>query len=134
MRSAKTAITSIARTMTPPTAPSGFRLQNHATARHPRHIALSRSSAGFAGPIRSSGEAWEGDASPPPNLVSDARVENGIERVHGEIDENDAGDDQQVDALDHGIIPLVDGIKQEAAHPRQPEDRLDHDRATENLR
>src|SRR5712691_7530138 len=100
MRSAKTAITSMATTMTAPKAPSGFRRAN-------------RTSAG---------------------LVADAGIEDGIERVHGQIHEDDGGHDDEVDALDDGIVALGDRLEEEAAHAGQPKDRLDDDGTAEDLR
>src|SRR2546426_10781316 len=100
MRSAKTAMTSIAMTMTAPNVPRGFRRAARAIV----------------------------------DLVTDAGIEDGIERVHGEIDENDRGDDDEVDALDDRIVALGDRLEEEAPKPGQPEDRLDDDGAAEDLR
>ena len=45
--------------------------------------------------------------------------------------QHDHGDDEQVDALDHRIVALVDGVEEEPPHAGQPEDRLDDHRAAE---
>ena len=56
-------------------------------------------------------------------LVPDARVEEGVHRVHEEVHAHHHRDDDEVHALDHRIVPLVDGVEEEAAHAGQAEDR-----------
>src|SRR5213594_1032710 len=68
------------------------------------------------------------------DLVANAGIDDGIERVHGQVDEDDGADHDEVDALDHGIVALGDGLEEEAPKPGQPEDRLDDDGAAEDLR
>src|SRR5262245_40923004 len=121
---------SMAATMMPPMAPRGFRRANRNVHTIPSSTALPtaltpcRSSAGFACATPSGGPEGgaspssrgipgggsEGGRSPPPSLVSDARIEDGIERVDGEVHEDHGGDDHEVHPLDHRIVPLVDGV------------------------
>src|SRR5204862_3795178 len=61
------------------------------------------------------------------------RVEDRVERVDAEVDEDDDRHHDEVDALDHRIVSLVDRVEQEAAHARQPEDGLDDDGAADDL-
>src|SRR5262249_17693905 len=66
--------------------------------------------------------------------VPDARIEHRVEGVHDEVDEDDRRDDDEVHALDDGIVALIDRVEEEAAHPGQAKDRLDDDRAPDDLR
>src|SRR5262245_50136567 len=112
-RSANTAITSIATTMSPPSAPSGFRRANRPRARRlcAPTIWRSRAIAAF-GPATPSGTP-----TVLTRLVPDPRVEDRVERVDAEVDQDDDRDDDEVDALDDRIVALVDRVEQEAAHP-----------------
>src|SRR5688572_20951749 len=123
MRSANTAISSMAITMAAPTAPKGLRRANR------RHASGARAS------VRAGPPAWArgAGATPAGALVADAGVEDGIERVHAQVDEHDRGDDDEVDALDHRVVTLVDGIEEKAAHARQAEDRLDDHGGAQDL-
>src|SRR5688572_21234718 len=105
MRSANTAMSSMASTMTAPTAPSGLRRANR------QHASGARASD--RGPCA---RARRTGATPAPALVADAGVEDGIEGIHAQVDEHDRGDDDEVDALDHRVIALVDGVEKKAAH------------------
>src|SRR5262249_34536507 len=131
---------SMATTMTPPTAPRGFRRAKRTTVRpawpsvaprpgRPIRREGSRRTAG----IERVGCDVGGDPAPSDGLVPDPRVEQGIEGIHGQVDQHDDRDDDQVDALDDGIVPLRDGLEEEAAHTWQAEDRFDDDRAAEDL-
>src|SRR5215475_15180199 len=142
-------MTSMATTMKPPMAPSGFRRANRSvhtipsTTAPPIALTPCRSRAGFAcataeggacPPSRGiPGGGSEEGRSPPPSLVSDARIEDGIERVDGEVHEDHGGDDHEVHPLDHRIVPLVDGVEEETAHAGQAEDRLDDDGPADDL-
>src|SRR5438067_536398 len=55
-------------------------------------------------------------------LVPDARIEDGIERVHRQVDQDDGGDDDEVDALDDRIVALGDRLEEETPGHGQPED------------
>src|SRR6266481_6746640 len=66
--------------------------------------------------------------------VPDPRIEHGVQEIHEEIHEDDDRDYEQVDALDHRVIALEDGVEEKAAHARQLEDGLDDDRPAEDLR
>src|SRR5687768_6169852 len=104
MRSAKHAMSSIEMTMTAPAAPSGLRRANR------QHASGTRASVR----ARPRARARPAGATPAGALVADARVEDGIERVDDEVDEDDRGDDDEVDPLDHRVVTLVDGIEKEA--------------------
>src|SRR5262245_55018403 len=128
---------SMATTMMPRTAPRGFRRANrsvHPTTSStwpPPAVTPCRSSAGSACTMREAGS--EGGVRPPPTLVSDARIEDGIERIDGEVHEDHGGHDHEVHPLDHRIVPLVDGVEEKTAHAGQAEDRLDDDGPADDL-
>src|SRR5437879_408540 len=67
-------------------------------------------------------------------LVPDARIEDGIERVHRQVDQDDGGDDDEVDALDDRIVALGDRLEEETPEAGQAEDGLDDHGAAEDLR
>src|SRR5688572_12573908 len=67
-------------------------------------------------------------------LVPDSRVEKRIRRVDDEVHQDDDGDDHQIDALDHRVVALVDGVEEEAAHAGEAEDLLEDHGAAEDLR
>src|SRR5262249_58176050 len=114
---AKTASTSMARTRPAPSAPSGFRRTKRPTA-------------------RSGGEADQAAGAaarlPTASLVTDAGIEERIQGVHGQVEEDDHRHHHQVHALDDRVVPLVDGVEEEAADPGQAEDRLDHHGSAED--
>src|SRR5688572_14731804 len=65
------------------------------------------------------------------SMVPDARVDEAVEKVDGEVHQHDdAGDDQQA-PLDHRIIAAEDGIDHPFADPRPRKDSLRQDRAGE---
>src|SRR5215475_10809254 len=105
MRSAKTVISNMARTITPPMAPRGLRRANRWRERKVRPIAGPRrsSAAGLA-------PAIGGETVPTTRLMSvaDPRIQDGVEGVDGQVDEDDGRDHHQVDPLDDGVVPLVD--------------------------
>src|SRR5512132_3351820 len=136
IRSANTAISSMAITSAAPSAPSGLPRTNRSTARVPRATA-GRSARVRSPPLPASSARpwgpWPPSRGPAPSLVADAGVEDGIAGIDGEVDQHDERDDDQIDALDHRIVALVDRVEQEAAHPRQAEDRLDDHGAADDL-
>src|SRR5437867_11857323 len=67
-------------------------------------------------------------------LVPDARIEDGIERVHRQVDQDDGGDDDEIDALDDRIVALGDRLEEETPEAGQAEDGLDDHGAAEDLR
>src|SRR6266550_2672926 len=105
MRSAKTAIRSMATTISPPNAPRGLRRANRAPTTSPltSQTDRPRSSAGRAR-VTSRGGSDEDWRPPPSALVADSGIEDGIERVHPEVDDDDRRHDHEVDALDHGVV------------------------------
>src|SRR5881397_3817626 len=52
--------------------------------------------------------------------VPDTRVEVRIACVHREVHQDHHGDDHEIDALDDGIVTLVDGVEEKAPHAGQP--------------
>src|SRR5437660_10832065 len=62
-------------------------------------------------------------------LVPDARIEDGRERVHCQGDQDDRGDDDEIDALDDRIVALRDRLDEETPEAGQTEDGLDDQRA-----
>src|SRR5262245_47348123 len=109
---------SMATTSKPPMAPSGLRRTKR--ARLTRASRIRREALSVRGPARS--KVVGPGASPtgaPPSLVADSRIEDGIEGVDGEVDQDDGGDHDQVHALDHRVVPLVDGVEEETAHAGQ---------------
>ena len=58
-----------------------------------------------------------------------SRVEETIEQVHEQVDDHHAGGKDQVDAGDHGVVPLQERIQQQTAYPRQVEDVLHYYRS-----
>ena len=54
-------------------------------------------------------------------------------RVHDEVHADHHRDDDQVHALDHRVVALVDGVEEEPAHARQAEDLLEDHGAAEDL-
>src|SRR4030095_9007862 len=61
-------------------------------------------------------------------------IQNRVEGAAPAVCEHDARDADEVDALDHRIVALVDRVEQEAAHAGQAEDGLDDDGAADDLR
>src|SRR6266550_6426252 len=91
------------------------------------HILLHTPSGGFAAAILPGGGRTsasrkaravrrKGDGVPLRALIADPRVEHGVQRVDPEVDEHDEGDDDEVNALNHRIVALVDRVEEEAAH------------------
>src|SRR5437870_649459 len=70
----------------------------------------------------------------PKPTVTETRVEERVAGVHEEVHQYDHADDEQIDALDDGIVALVDRIEEKAPHARQSEDRLEDDGAAQYLR
>src|SRR5439155_21481603 len=117
-----------ASTMRPPRAPSGLR-------RRKRHKARTRAEPEASGRLRSARRAavvrvstWLAMTSVP-----DPRVEERIAGVDEEVDQDDHADDEQIDALDDGIVPLVDRLEENAPHARQPENALEDSSAAHQL-
>src|SRR5882762_1011237 len=124
-------------TMTPPKAPSGLYRQN--CQRPCRTAAMrlgdpllffsSRSPQGATsiGLLRICSQLL-GIVS-----VADPGVEEGVERVDDQVDQDHHAHDEQVHALDHRIVALVDRVEEKAAHPGQPEDALEDHGAAQDL-
>src|SRR5206468_12128785 len=112
-------MTSITRTMAPPSAPSGMRRQKVMTARAERGIIDSRRSAWGCAMT----STWFAISS--PSRVPDPRIEHRVEEVHDQVQRDDDRDDQKVDPLDHRVVALEDGVEEKASHAGQAEDGLD---------
>src|SRR6266850_465609 len=65
------------------------------------------------------------------SVVVDTGIEVGIRDVGDEVDQDEGGGDDQECALHHGIVPREDALHDEAADPRQREDRLGEHGAAE---
>src|SRR5262245_7302705 len=99
----------------PPTAPSGLR-------RMPRTIRATPPGPRAAIDARAA------------LSVPDARIEEAIDQIDSEIQHDDAGRQEQVDALDDGVIAPGDGVEQEPPHAGQDEDTFHDDRAPDEGR
>src|SRR5262249_40328759 len=119
----------IASTIAPPRAPRGFLRQNSQSARsRGARMAVRR-------PIRPCAEGAISVSTPLAIAsVPYSRIEERVERVDGEVHDDHDRDDEEVDALDHGIVALVDGVEEESPHAGQAEDRLEDHGTPENLR
>src|SRR2546429_4375816 len=129
---ARAAAASMTSTIAPPSVPSGFFLSIwiHTSTYHALVVGRG-SSAGFAGAIDSWGEVSEGGRSPPPSLVSDARIEVRIGEVDQEIEPHDHRRDDQVHRLHDGVVELRERLEEEEPDAWQPEEPLDDHRAAE---
>src|SRR5512143_93754 len=67
------------------------------------------------------------DATPPLLSVPDARVEEAVDEVDRQIQHDDTGRQEQVDALDDRVVAPGDGVEQELPHAGQDEDALHDD-------
>jgi len=50
--------------------------------------------------------------------MTDPGIEDGVEDVDGEVDQDEGDGDQHDRALDHEVVPLEDGLDDEAADER----------------
>src|SRR6185503_7142715 len=66
-------------------------------------------------------------------LVPDARVEEPVGEVDGEVDDDDDGGDEQRHALHHREVAGADGAESQAAEAGQREHGLQHDGAGHQL-
>src|SRR4051812_10649531 len=64
-----------------------------------------------------------------PSGDADARVEDGVQEVHREVDDDVADRRDQDDALDDRVVAREDGVERELAEAGQDEDLLGHHRA-----
>src|SRR5262249_61836263 len=96
-------------TIAPPRAPRGF-------LRQKRQSALSPGAPTAARRIMRSCAAGAASVSTPLAIASvpDPGIEKRVERVDGEVHDDHDRDNEQIDALDHGIVALVDGVEQES--------------------
>src|SRR5262245_37402758 len=95
-------------TIAPPRAPRGFLRQKRQSARSPGTPGAARRT------IRPRAEGAASVSTPlAMSSVPDSGVEERVERVDGEVHDDHDRDDEEVDALDHGIVALVDGVEQE---------------------
>src|SRR5438128_3861517 len=115
---ASRAVASRARTMRPPTAPRGFRLQNLATAStgaanacHSRRISeMALPAAVFLFPITLSSRGI-------PSLVTDPGIEHAVRQVDHQVQDQDDRGDEQDDGLEHDEISVHDTVDQQGPHP-----------------
>src|SRR5438046_3744506 len=99
----------------PPNAPSGL----------PRIIRT-------APPTRAPTPVWDDT----PWLLSEPNpwVEEAVDDVDQQVQHDDAGRQEQVDALDDGVVAPGDGVEQELPHAGQDEDALHDDGPAEERR
>src|ERR671917_255444 len=57
-------------------------------------------------------------------LVPHPRVEDRVEDIHDEVDQHEEHGPVEDDALDHCVVPTIDGVVGDLAHPRPAEDLL----------
>src|SRR5436190_3057435 len=96
--------------------------------------AIMRKSATQA-PTKSGPRASEpvGAVAVPGSAAAEARIEDRIEEIHGEVQHHERGGEEENHALHHGIVSLEDRVEQEAPHTGQREDVLDHDDAAHDV-
>src|SRR5690348_8564676 len=100
MRSANTAMTSSASTMTPPMAPSGLRRAKPSTSPASAGSRHGRGSVGETGSV----------CTVSAISVADPRVEECVGQVDQQVADDDDDDDHEVDALDDRVVALHDGV------------------------
>ena len=67
-------------------------------------------------------------------LMSDPRVQIGVNQVDEEIEQHHPGGEKEVDSGDHRIVSLIEGTHQETPDPRRVEDVLHDQRAPDQDR
>src|SRR6266481_5444814 len=65
---------------------------------------------------------------------ADPRVEEAVDHVDQQVQRDDAGGQEQVDALDDGVVTPGDGVEQELPHAGDDEDALHDDGPAEEGR
>src|SRR4030095_8734241 len=65
------------------------------------------------------------------SVIADARIEDGVEEIHGEIDQHEGGGDEKHPALYQRIVAGLDSPHHHGAEPRPREDRLGEDGAAQ---
>src|SRR2546430_13605012 len=132
-RSAKIATRQSRTITTPPAIARRFRRRRRKASRHrfdDRAVAdLASSERGLCPPNPSREEASGRGRSPPPSLISDARVENAIEQVDDEVHDGEERAVGQDHGHDHRVVATRHGQDEEATHARHAKDRLDEERA-----
>src|SRR5262249_43736856 len=132
---ARSAVKTSARTMRPPTAPSGLRLANLMTA--VQGACAPGASARVSGTVLATTPSRP--ASIPSSraialLVSDPGIEHAVREVDQQVQgEHDRGDEDD-DRLEHDEIPVDDAVDQQCSHAGHGEDGLDDDHAAEKPR
>src|SRR3989454_4191970 len=66
-------------------------------------------------------------------LMAETRIERAVRQVHQEVDRDDAGRDEERDALHHRQVARGDGAEGQAAEAGKHEHRLEDDAAGEEL-
>src|SRR5262245_6478193 len=129
---ARRAMTSSARTMKPPMAPRGFRVENLATAI--TGAASARQStrmSGMALPAVLSLATIIFSPCGIASLVVDPGIEHAVQQVNHQVQDQDDRGNEQDDGLQHDEIPVHDTIDQQGSHARHHENGLDDDHATQ---
>src|SRR5437773_2285178 len=65
--------------------------------------------------------------------ASEPRIEDRIEKVHGEVQDHEGGGEEQNHALDHRVVALEDRVEQQPPDAGQGEDVFDHDDAAHDV-
>src|SRR4051812_46928936 len=64
-----------------------------------------------------------------PLLMAHSRIEQGVANVHPDIDQHEECGDEEQAALNHRIVAIENGLRQQLAHAGNREQRLRHNRA-----
>src|SRR5581483_1910607 len=126
---AKAAVKSKSSTIASPIVPSGWFLTKSAMR---RDHGTSRS--GTSRVKASSSSKTPGRAATTDSRMAHPRVEPAVGQVDDQVRQDDRRREQQVEGLDHRVVAVLDRFEQVAAHTRQHEDLLEHDRAADQYR
>src|SRR5216117_1743101 len=108
--------------------------ENGATNAAKSPMAIMRRSAPHA-PTKRGLRASErrGAATIARLAASEPRIEDRIEKVHGEVQDHEGGGEEQNHALDHRVVALEDRVEQQPPDAGQGEDVFDHDDAAHDV-
>ncbi len=99
--------------MKPPMAPSGFRVENLATAITGAASACqSRRRSGMALPVVVSRSTIIFSLCGIALLVVDSGIEHAVQQVYHQVQDQDDRGDEQDDGLNHDEIPVHDAVDQ----------------------
>src|SRR5882724_2197283 len=128
---ARRAMTSSARTMKPPMAPRGFRIENLATAiTGARSARQSMRMSGMVLPAVVSRSTIIYSPCGIALLVVDPGIEHAVQQVNHQVQAQDDRSNEQDDGLQHDEIPVHDAVNQQGSHAGHHENGLDDDHAS----